>query len=168
MEKANRMQRQVNKNEPTITNGFPIEVPTNEYYSMPCVYKIWFGSKYLIMQGKAMWQSANIVSIQIDRMLRSGTNDDTSFVYNAVVYIRRGRIMRGYLEPIYFLEADESDFSTLLQETQKALDKAKNDTNNLNNNFIAYVPNWMPSAVKTEFNQWIESRKNKKNKTKKK
>jgi hypothetical protein len=48
---------------------------------------------------------------------------------------------------------------SMLVEEQKLLDKAKNDELCLNNNYEAYVPNWITAAHKEKFEQFLLTRK---------
>jgi hypothetical protein len=55
----------------------------------------------------------------------------------------------------------------LLLAEQKLLDKAKNDAMCLNNNEIAYVPNWITAPHKEKFEKFLKDRSIKKHDTNK-
>ena len=140
-----------------ITPKYHIEVPTDKYYSNPCVFKVTFGKKYLIWKGKSMIQSVKNMAIIIERMFRTGVVDETSPFYNALLYIKRARVLKGYVDIIEMDERKNTDWLSLLKTEQGYLDLAKNDTNNINNNFIAYVPNHLGEQIKKDFTEWYDS-----------
>lgn len=147
------------KTIPTFTSKFRIEVPTDKFYSTPCVFKVHFGKKFLIWKGKSMLQSAEAISIQIDRHLRKGEIDETDYLYHVVTYIKRARVMQGRVERV----GDEyhDDNLKLLQLEQKCLDEEMDNELCLNNNVQAYIPKWVGLTVESDFLKWYSKRKKK-------
>lgn len=143
--------------KPTITKKYPIEVPTDQYFSTPCVYRIWFGKRYLIWKGKSLLQSVQAIAEVLERALRLGWDDDTHYFYHVWTYIKKGRITRGTLERLHDDFTD--DPMAMLKLEQEYLDAAYDDPDCLNNNTIAYVSGWMGSTVEVEFNKWLKTRK---------
>lgn len=145
--------------KPTITSKYKITVPTDKFYSTPCVFKVHFGKKFLIWKGKSMLQSAEALSVQIDRHLRKGEIEDTDYLYYVVTYIKRARVMEGRVERIG--NEFHNDNLKLLQLEQKYLDENMENELCLNNNIMAYIPKWVGVTVENEFKKWYEKRRKK-------
>lgn len=143
--------------EPTVTSKFPIEVPTNKYYSNFSVYKIWFGKHFFIWKGKSMIQSAQTVATLIERGIRTQP-DDTNFLHHVIRHIIKNRVTRGFVEIVDIADFDDTDWMKFLKTEQELLTAHKNDKLCLNNNFTAYVPEWMGAAIKHEFDKWFKTR----------
>lgn len=152
---------------PKITDKWPIEVPTHKYYSNLAVYKIWFGQRFLIWKGKSFLQSAESIATLLERALRLGV-DSTNFLYHVAAYVKRARVIRATIEIVDIADFDDKDWMKYLQKEQQLLTAYKNDPDCLNNNFIAYVPEWMGSDVKVAFDKWLNESKRKKPTKKKK
>jgi hypothetical protein len=158
----------IKSNAPTVTSKFPIEVPTHEYYSNYSVYKVWFGKYFLIWKGKSLLQSVQSAAILIERGVRLSTLSTDHYLYNVVKYIIRARVTRGYVEIKDIADFDDTDWLKFLRVEQELLTAHKNDTLCLNNNFIAYVPEWMGAEVKKDFDIWMKERFSKPKNIKKK
>ena len=152
---------------PTVTDKFPIEVPTHKYYSNYAVYKAWFGKYFMIWKGKSFLQSAQSLATLIERGMRNQP-DDTNFLYHVIGYIKRARVTRGYIEIIDIADLDDNDWLKFLKTEQELLTAHKNDPYCLNNNFNAYIPEWMGTEVKKQFDLWYKQRFAKRKKTTKK
>ena len=124
------------------------------------VYKIWFGKCFFIWKGKSMLQSVQTIATLLERAQRTGT-DDTNFLHHVVGYVNRSRVTKGYVEIVKIADFDDKDWLSYLQAEQNLLNAHKNDTECLNNNFVAYVPDWMGKEVKTEFDKWLKSKSKK-------
>lgn len=147
----------VSATKPTVTKKYHIEVPTHKYFSTPCVYRVWFGKRYIIWKGKSLLQSVQQMAEVLERALRLGWSDNTNYFYHVWTYIKKARITKGNVERLHDDFTD--DPMAMLQMEQQYLDKAYNDPDCLNNNAIAYVPGWMGPAVEKEFNTWLKTRK---------
>ena len=158
----------VSATTPTVTDKFPIEVPTHKYYSNYAVYKIWFGKYFFIWKGKSFLQSAQAAAVLIERGLRLGITDKEHYLYHVVGYIKRARVTRGYVEVVDIADFDDKDWLKFLKIEQELLTAHKNDPLCLNNNFTAYVPEWMGAEVKSEFSEWHKARFAKRKRTTKK
>ena len=149
---------------PTITQKWPIEVPTHQYESLPTVFKVWFGQKYLIWKGKSLLQSCSFLAESIERYMRLKKDIDTDYLYHVCNHIKRTRCIKATVEVIdnSFMRtlkgAESINGYAMLAAEQKLLDKAKKDPNCLNNNMEAYVPNWITSAHKEKFEQYLKSK----------
>ena len=157
----------VSATSPTVTHKWPIEVPTHKYYSNYAVYKIWFGKYFLIWKGKSFLQSAQSAALLIERGLRLGVND-VHYLHHVIGYIKRARVTMGYVEIISIADMDDKDWLKFLQEEQNLLTAHKNDPYCLNNNFAAYVPEWMGKDIKKAFETWLTERNKPKKSTRKK
>lgn len=150
--------------DPTITNKWPIEVPTHKYKSDPAVYKVYFGKYYLIWKGKSLFQSCEFLAEGIERYRRRNTNDETDYLYHVCNHIRRSRTQKATVEVIAndFKKPDSDAINgfKMLKLEQELLDKA-NDGYCLNNNAIAYVPGWVNKAHAEHFETYLKDRKKK-------
>lgn len=143
--------------KPTVTKKFHIEVPTNTYESVPSVFKIYFGSHYLIWKGKSLLQSCQIVAEGIERYLRMLKNDEADYLYHVCNHIKKTRCIKATVEVLEneFMKGESTVINTykMLMAEQKYLDKAKNDPLCLNNNEQAYISKWMPPKEVEKFLQ---------------
>lgn len=152
---------------PTITKHFHIEVPTHQYESVASVFKIYFGKKYLIWKGKSLLQACKFIAEGVDRNIRLKRSDDTDYLYHVCNHVKKTRCIKATVEVIdnsferTIREAHSINGYAMLVLEQRLLDKAKNDELCLNNNEIAYVPNWMTQAHKDKFEELISNRKKK-------
>ena len=154
--------------KPTITKKFHIEVPTHTYFSVPSVFKVFFGKKYLIWKGKSLLQSCEMLSESIERYIRLQRNIDTDYLYHVCNHIKRTRCIAATVtvidnEFIRTIKGTESinGYAMLVAE-QKLLDRASKDPDCLNNNIEAYVPNWITAAHKEKFEDYLLNKKKKK------
>ena len=135
------------------------------YPSCSCVFKVWFGKKFFIWKAKALHQSVNNMSIEIDRRLRLGTKDGD--IYEKIVkYIRKARVSQFDVE---MLLANDNPVE-LLEYEYKELKKAEKNEDCLNISFAPVCPKWIPETACTEFDQWRQNinkkKREKKNATK--
>lgn len=150
--------------QPTVTPKYHIEVPTNDYYATPCIFKIWFGSKYYIGKAKSLLPYAQNMAELIERALRTMKYDETNIYYHVITYIKRARIIKAKVEMIHN-DFEKNEF-IMLKTEQELLNKCKNDVNCLNNNFDSYTPKWMPQEQINFFIKWKEDEANKRNRNK--
>lgn len=143
---------------PTVTDKFPIEVPTHKFYSNYAVYKVWFGKYFLIWKGKSFLQSAQSSAVLIDRGLRLGITDKGHYLYHVVGYIKRARVTRGYVEIVDIADFDDKDWLKYLKIEQELITAHKNDPLCLNNNVKAYVPEWAGVEINNQFEEWYKTR----------
>lgn len=155
---------------PTITRKWPIEVPTHKYESLPSLFIVWFGKKYLIWKGKSLLQSCEFLAEGIERYFRLQKNDDTDYLYYICNHIKKHKVIHATVDVVdnsfirHIKEMESINGYAMLLAEQKLLDKAKNDLNCLNNNAEAYVPNWMKPAHKEKFEKYLADRKKSKKK----
>lgn len=154
--------------KPTITDKWHIEVPTHQYESLPTVFKVYFGKKYMIWKGKSLLQSCQYLAESIERYTRLKKDIDTDYLYHVCNHIKKTRCIMATVEVIdnAFVRnikgAESVNGYALLVAEQKLLDKAKNDELCLNNNAEAYVPAWISAAHKEKFTEYLNGKKGKK------
>jgi hypothetical protein len=157
----------MNTNQPKITDGYPISVPLNEYYTCPAVYKIVFGKKYFIWKGKSLLQSCEAIGKQLHKpvSLKELPLSD-NHLFHVVSHIIKTRCMSGSVQ---VLDYNKTPLQ-LIKREQQELDKAINDPNCLNNNEQAYVPvtnHFINEGDKQRFLKWYEETRPKPKKKKK-
>lgn len=159
------------RSEPTDTKqfGFSIIVPTHKNASVPTVYKVYFGKKYLIWKGKSLLQSCEIIaksiSAGISKINRGLPIEETDYLYHVLKHIKSTRCTSASVEVVFNEFVDE--FGTIdglgvLKAEQKLLDEADGDLLCLNNNEQAYVPVnniWITQPMKNKFLKWYKERK---------
>lgn len=161
------------RNEPTDTKqfGFSIIVPTHKHKSVPTVYKVVFGKKYLIWKGKSLLQSCEIlaksISAGISKINRGIPIPETDYLCHVLKHIKSTRCTTASV----IVEADDfmDEFEVIdglkvLKFEQRLLDEADGDILCLNNNEQAYVPVnnvWISQATKNKFLRWYQNRRKK-------
>lgn len=144
--------------EPFITPKYPIEVPTDEYYSSNCVFKLKLGTKEKFYIGKcqSLPQAMTVLATQIERAIRTRVNDQSGWYYHVIAYIINNRVMRATVERI--TSTDDAEVREepweLLKAEQILLDKNKNNPKCLNNNFEVYIPKWIDATQLQKFKKW--------------
>ncbi len=140
---------------PTITKKWPIEVPTHDYNSVASIFKVKFGTRYLLWKGKSLLQACQYIAENIERYIRNKKNDPADQLYHVINHIKRTRCIGATVEVLQndFTNSDTTtiDAYKLLMAEQEWLDLAIGDPLCLNNNDQAYVPNWMPERDKQRF-----------------
>lgn len=153
--------------KPTITKKFHIEVPTHTYFSVPTVFKVFFGKKYLIWKGKSLLQSCETLAESIERYIRLQKNIDTDYLYYVCNHIKKTRCIAATVKVLEnefirtIKDAESINGYAMLVAEQKLLDKAKGDFLCLNNNAEAYIPNWITAAHKEKFDKFLSDKKSK-------
>lgn len=156
--------------KPTVTTKWPIEVPTHQYESVPTLFKVHFGKKYLIWKGKSLLQSCQFLAEGIERYIRLLKNDDTDYLYHVCNHIKRTRCISATVEVIdnSFMRnirgAESVNGYAMLVAEQKMLDRASKDPDCLNNNEAAYVPQWITALHLEKFDAFMKDRSKKKKK----
>lgn len=149
---------------PTITEKYPIEVPTDKYLSTPAVFKVMFGTHYLIWKGKSLLQSCRYLAESIERYMRLKKDDETDYLYHVCNHIKRTRCISARVEVIAndFVNERTNSINGLkmLKLEQDLLDKAdkKNDPLCLNNNEEAYIPKWISKPHTEKFMKILTDR----------
>jgi adenine-specific DNA methylase len=147
-----------------VTKKFHIEVPLDEYENTCCIYRIYFGKKYLWWKSLTIFKGVQMIAEQVERMLRNGNEDETNYLYYVVAHIKKTRCIRATVE-VYRNDIQKGgsiDALKLLKLEQQLLDSDSNNNDCLNNNADAYVPKWIeekyPNHLR-EFNNWKKKRK---------
>lgn len=137
-----------------VTKKFPIEYTAS--YSELAVYKVFFGTHYLVWKSKAISQGLQSLATQVERHLRLGRKiPDTDYLYHVINHIRRTRCIKASVEIIQ--DDFESPWQALLLE-QQLLDEG--DEKCLNNNVDAYTPAWISQAQIKKFEKNYRRKKN--------
>lgn len=155
------MKEPLKRDLPTVTEKFPIEVPTNEFLSTPAVFKVYFGTHYLIWKGKSLLQSCKYLAESIERYRRLKKDDETDYLYHVCNHIKRTRCISASVEVVAndFIKEGSSSINGLkmLKLEQALLDKAK-DGLCLNNNAEAYLPKWISKPHIEKFTKLLADR----------
>lgn len=148
----------------SVSKGFPIVAP---YIGDCCLFKVYFGKKYLIWKGKSLLQSIDTLGNGIKAGVAKGI-EDTHYLYYVCEHIKKTRCLRGTVEIIssnFLYKKSNGSIAingfNLLKSEQIELDKAKEDELCLNNNEQAYVPNntaYITDTQKNKFLNWYENR----------
>lgn len=119
------------------------------YPSETCVFKIWFGQRYFIWKAKALHQSVNNISQEIDRRLRLGLKEGD--IYEKIVkYIRKARVSQFEVEMVF----SSDNPVEILKYEHKVLKEAMKDDMCLNTLFVPGAPKWVPETAVEEYNKW--------------
>lgn len=147
-----------------ISAGFPIEIPITAK-AEPCVFKVYFGRKYIIWKGKSLRQSIDLIGKSIMARIRDDNHDKSNFMYHVVQHIKKNGITKGFcrIEDVYtdYVREDSGTVKgyQMLVDEQKMIDQAMADSLCLNNNAQAYVPDnnaYISNADKEKFLRWYE------------
>lgn len=119
---------------------FPVKFKDN-YPSKSCIYKLSFGSKYLIVKAKAFKQSIQMVTEGIDRKIRLGYKPDD--IYEKVLkHIKTSRVTFCTAEVLF----QSDDHSELIAFESAILSKCSIDPLCLNISFDPYIPSWIAKS----------------------
>lgn len=159
-----------NKLKDTKQFGFSIIVPEKKF-GAPTVFKVWFGSKYLIWKGKSLMQSCEIlaksISAGISRINRGIPINQADYLVHVLKHIKSTRCTSAKVEVMHNDFVDDYDVIdglAVLKSEQFLLDEADGDPQCLNNNEQSYVPinnTWLTEATKNKFLKWYKERKKK-------
>jgi hypothetical protein len=151
--------------------GYSIIVPTDKNPSVPTVYKVYFGKKYLIWKGKSLLQSCEIlaksISATLSKLNKGEKIPETDYLIHVVRHIKATKRYSATVSVEaneFFDEYDQIDGGKLLRLEQQLLDEADGDPLCLNNNEQAYVPInniWISEETKQKFLNWYARRKKK-------
>lgn len=144
------------KNVKMKSSPFRYQAPSNEP-SAPCVFKLWFGKKFLIWKAKALMQSLDQVAAEVDRGIRLGPREGNAFA-KAAEYARKGRITIFTVE--IMLSSDKP--VALLRSEYLLLKKHFNSDDCLNVMPEPHIPKWIPQEDVLSFNKWKQQLNKKK------
>lgn len=120
------------------------------YRSESTIYKAWFGKKYLIWKGKALQQSVEMISKDIDNRMRLGLKENDVFE-NVIKHIARARVTMFVVEAV--LQSDNP--VELLIREHELLKAGKEDPACLNTTHFPTFPKWIPQSAVDEFQQYV-------------
>lgn len=151
--------------------GYSILIPTNKNPSVPSVYKVYFGKKYLIWKGKSLLQSCEIlaksISANLSKISKGDSIEDTNYLYHVMKHIKSTRCYSAYVDNDSIIndfgnDKVDLDVLLLLKTEQRLLDEAEGDPLCLNNNIQAYLPVnniWIFEPIKKQFLKWYKERR---------
>lgn len=133
----------------------PIPIPAG------CVYKLFWGEKYIIVKCKTFLRSKTIFEQSLEAYLRRGKRDNH---YTSLFKYIKSIPYLNFTTEILF--ESENPYRLLVEE-QIQLDSAKNDENCLNESFDAYVPvliqgkrkTWINRGHYLNFRIWLKKRR---------
>lgn len=152
--------------KPTFTRKFPIEVPTHTYGSPVAVYKVWFGTHYLIWKGMSLLQSATSLAEGIERYIRLDKREPNDLMHKVATHVAKWRVKTAKIEVLAtdFTKKRTThgiDCYAMLKYEQGLLDEGADDPLCLNTNKEVYIPSWIKNDhVKDlmKFNEFISKR----------
>jgi hypothetical protein len=124
---------------------FPVKFKEN-YPSYPCIYKAYFGTKFIIMKAKALKQSVTAMMENIDRRIRLGYKDDDPQI-NVYKHIKKARVVTAIVEVLFHSE----NHGELMAFESDVLRKYEGNPLCLNTTFIPYQPAWISQKQVDEF-----------------
>lgn len=124
---------------------FPVKFKEN-YPSYPCIYKVYFGTKFIIMKAKALKQSVTAMMENIDRRIRLGYKDDDPQI-NVYKHIKKARVVTAVVEVLFHSE----NHGELMAFEADVLNKYNGNPLCLNTTFIPYQPAWISQKQVDEF-----------------
>lgn len=136
------------------SSPFRYSFKRDDYTSASCVYKLWFGKKYFIWKAKALFQSVDTMSVDIDRRLRNGMKEGDMYTL-VIAHIKRARVTQMEAEAIVFNDNPEE----LLIAEYEALKAAKGDPDCLNMGFYPYLPKWIPESAVKVLEEYIHKKR---------
>lgn len=135
------------------SSPFRYSLKKEDYTSASCVYKLWFGKKFFIWKAKALFQSLDTVSVDIDRRLRNGMKQGDMYTL-VISHIQRARVTQMEAEVVLYSDNPEE----LLIAEYEALKAAKGNPDCLNMGFYPYIPKWIPEAAVKALEQYIRKK----------
>lgn len=102
------------------------------------MYKLLYAGKYIIVKGKTLARSVQIIEVGLTRFLKNTPKGrkETDYYHKFFTHILHNPFQKVELQIIF-----QSDNPLLLlKREQTELNLAKNDTNCLNQSFDAYIP----------------------------
>lgn len=123
-----------------------------------CVYKLYCGNKYIINKGKTLSGSIFLLekgyaySMAFKHAEEKNEKPDYWFLFYD--YIKRHP---QYVFQIEVLFESENPYQ-LLKREQMELDESLSDKNCLNNNLIAYIPQWISKGHRLSFYKYLKNR----------
>ena len=135
-----------------------IVIPIDVVDTLGSVYKLYSGSKYIVVMGKSMYWSVESINMDIERFFK-GLNPNPELNKNNLY----SKFYKYLIEnPNSKLEikmvASTDNAYQLLKNCQIELDKGKMDTNCLNSKFEPYINKWLqhaPDKRKVGYKWWI-------------
>lgn len=141
------------------------QLPRCYEISKPCVYKLSFEGKYVIIKAKDHITSINTVQKSLNQFLKGSEFQrlPTGLYFHFFGYVEKKK--KGVFSVECVLESDSA--YQLLKAEQEALDKSRVDKNCLNNATQAYIPlyneetglyGWIKKHEFLAFKKWLKNR----------
>lgn len=149
--------------------GYSLLIPSKQCNGDPAIYKVYFGSRYLVWKGRSFSQSCDLlaksISAGLNKVRKGDSLPEEHQMCHVVKHIISGRVTSGKVELLcndFIDEFGSIKGIDLLKEEQRALDAVDGDPLCLNNNEQAYVPinnTWISEADKNKFLKWYANRR---------
>lgn len=141
------------------------QIPRLYTVTKPCIYKLSFNGKYILVKAKDLRQSIATIQKSLNQFLRGSEFQQRKdgVYYHFFDHVRNTE--SGTFEVECILESDSPYL--LLKEEQIQLDAHQADTNFLNNSTQAYIPlyneeteqyGWIPKSAVLNFKKWLKNR----------
>lgn len=146
----------------------PYRIIGNQYDPNPCVVKISYGDKYVVVKCKTGSGTLKMIENGLNAFLRGGKNNPDGFHFHFYNHIKDNPGCQPKVS--YVSQGSESHYQLLVLEQQE-LDRGLKDSNMLNNQREAYVPpyddatglyGWIPPGAVLNYQNWMKRRKRKK------
>jgi hypothetical protein len=144
----------------------PVLYSLPRLYIGPCVYKLSFNDRYVIVKAKESHKSIEAIQKALNQFMRHSESQrkPQNLYYHFFSYVESKQ------EGIFTIETiKESDNPyELLKTEQESLWASVNDKKCLNNNTEAYIPEyneetgmygWIPKSSALNFQKWLKSHK---------
>lgn len=136
-----------------------------EIQGKPCVYKLSFNGKYVIVKAKDNVSSIAVIQKSLNQFLKGSEaqrNKDGLYYhfFNHVAKTKKGEFL------VELIEESDNPY-ILLKKEQQELDKSLKDKSCLNNATEAYIPQfndltgmygWIPKVAVLNFKKWLKNR----------
>jgi hypothetical protein len=130
-----------------------IVIPYNLVDVQGCVFRLYYGDRYIIMMGKTLFRQAEIIRDCMNKYFR-GRRDYKDIYFNLYEYVYNNPDKKFRFELVF----THHNPYLLLKCCQLNLDEAVGDTDCLNSNFVPYLSRMIqtpPIYLKKHYPYWI-------------
>lgn len=138
-------------------------LPRSHELTKPCVYKLLFNDRYVIVKAKNHISSIEAIQKSLNQFMRHSEvqRNPTNLYYHLFTYVEK--VQEGMFVVDSIIESDS--YYELLKCEQMELNKAVKDKKCLNNNTEAYIPQfnditstygWIPKQAVLNFKKWLK------------
>lgn len=132
-----------------------------------CVIKLKYQEKYVIVKVKDSMTGLKNIENGLNAFLRGGKINEGGLYFHLYKYVMEHP--EGSFEVEYLLDSD--NVYQLLKKEQEELDAGRSNPNMLNNQVLAYIPQydhesgaygWIPRNAVLNYRKWLKARRSKK------